>query len=205
VTPTTGTGLRRCLPPTFVDVRAQAYPAQVSSTPGLVDVDHELATRLRAGDAAAFHQLLGKYSSNVLARLRALGIALEQAEDLTQETWLRVWQHRQSFLDGNFRGWLMTIAGNVARTHQRKPHLPLIDNADAFAALPPKMTSDRVDALRECLADLDDQFVDAVRDDYAGLTTEEIARKNNISLDTVASRIHRGRKRLKDCIQRRLS
>jgi RNA polymerase sigma-70 factor (ECF subfamily) len=70
---------------------------------------------VRDGSAAAFEELVSRYQGRLLMVLRHLVGSREQAEDLTQEVFLRVYRARQSYQPGaKFSTWLFTIANHVA-------------------------------------------------------------------------------------------
>lgn len=76
--------------------------------------------RLAAGHDAALNDLMARHARAVFGYLyRMLGNE-DDANDLAQETFVRVYQHRDSFkTDAKFSSWLYTIAGNLARNHYR--------------------------------------------------------------------------------------
>jgi RNA polymerase sigma-70 factor (ECF subfamily) len=81
------------------------------------DSDGALVERLRAGDEAAFTELVGRYSGALMRLVRMYVPSTAVAEEVVQETWLGV----LSGLDGfegrsSLRTWLYRIALNRART-----------------------------------------------------------------------------------------
>ena len=61
------------------------------------DIDYSLIRAIQNGDMVAFSQLVDRYKGrlmNVIGRMLSSG---EEAEDIVQETFVRVYQHRQSF------------------------------------------------------------------------------------------------------------
>jgi RNA polymerase sigma-70 factor (ECF subfamily) len=76
--------------------------------------------RLAGGHDAALNDLMARHAQPVFQFLcRMLGNE-DDANDLAQETFLRVYQHRASFKPGaRFTTWLYTIAANLARNHHR--------------------------------------------------------------------------------------
>ena len=80
-----------------------------------LDPDVRLMLEVRDGNAAAFEELVSRYQGRLLTVLRHLVGGREQAEDLTQEVFLRVYRARQSYQPGaKFSTWLFTIANHVA-------------------------------------------------------------------------------------------
>ena len=72
------------------------------------------------GDAQAFQELVERYQGRLVTVLEHLVGNRDQAEDLAQEVFLRVYRARQSYKPGaKFSTWLFTIANNVASTALR--------------------------------------------------------------------------------------
>jgi len=76
--------------------------------------------RVRAGDAAAFEQLVARYQSRLIGLLDHLVGNRDQAEDLAQDVFLRVYRARETYRPGaKFATWLFTIANNLALNARR--------------------------------------------------------------------------------------
>lgn len=76
--------------------------------------------RVRNDDAAAFEELLRKYQPRLVRLMRTIGPKPDMAEDLAQETFMRVFRARHRYEAGaKFSTWLFTIAANVARNATR--------------------------------------------------------------------------------------
>lgn len=85
---------------------------------------------VREGSAAAFEELVLRYQGRLLTVLRHLVGNREQAEDLAQEVFLRVYRARESYQpDAKFSTWLYTIANHAAanalRSKARHPEVTL--------------------------------------------------------------------------------
>jgi RNA polymerase sigma-70 factor (ECF subfamily) len=86
----------------------------------LRDPDVRLMLAVAAGDALAFEELVLRYQCRLVTVLEHLVGNRDQAEDLAQEVFLRVYRARQSYQPGaKFSTWLFTIANNVAATALR--------------------------------------------------------------------------------------
>jgi RNA polymerase sigma-70 factor (ECF subfamily) len=85
------------------------------------DRDHKLMARVADNDLTAFNELVNLYKGKLFTMLvRMVGTA-EEAEDLLQETYVRVWEHRRNFDDRYcFSTWVYTIAMNLGRNELRK-------------------------------------------------------------------------------------
>ena len=86
----------------------------------LLDPDVRLMLQVRDDDAAAFEELVMRYQNRVVAILAHLTRRHEQAEDLAQEVFLRVYRARKRYTpDAKFSTWLFTIANNIALNAKR--------------------------------------------------------------------------------------
>lgn len=84
------------------------------------DPDVRLMLRVREDDASAFAELVQRYEGRLIRLMRTIGPRTDMAEDLAQETFLRVFRARKNYQAGaKFSTWLFTIAGNVARNASR--------------------------------------------------------------------------------------
>jgi RNA polymerase sigma-70 factor (ECF subfamily) len=136
------------------------------------------------------------------------------AEDLTQEVFVRVFRSLSSYTPGTFEGWLHRITTNLfldgARRKAKIRFDALAEDADTRlpgrAPSPDAQVSDRLfdDDVEAALAALPPDFRAAVvLCDIEGLTYEEIADVLDLKLGTVRSRIHRGRAMLRKTLAHR--
>ena len=80
--------------------------------------DNLLITKAQSGDEGAFKFLMTKYYPRVYASLFAFTKSREDSEDLTQLTFIKVWQKINSFRgDSAFFIWVYRIAINLAKNH----------------------------------------------------------------------------------------
>jgi RNA polymerase sigma-70 factor (ECF subfamily) len=88
----------------------------------LVDEDVRLMLAFRDGDGRAFDALFERWAGRVLRFLERMVGETSVAEELVQETFVRVWRARERYRpEARFSTWLFTIAGNVARNELRRP------------------------------------------------------------------------------------
>ncbi len=84
------------------------------------DPDVLLMLDVQKDDASAFEELMRRYQGRVFSLLRHLTGQRDQAEDLTQEVFMRVYRARKTYRPGaKFITWLFTIAHNVAMNSLR--------------------------------------------------------------------------------------
>ncbi len=133
----------------------------------------------------------------------------DDAADLVQEVLLRVRRGLDGYTPGSFDGWLWRITRNAflddVRRRKRRPTVPLPEQTDRmsnWASPDPDevLASMRLgEDIQKALLDLPYEFREAVvMCDVIGLTYEEIAVAVDSPIGTVRSRIHRGRKLLKE-------
>jgi RNA polymerase sigma-70 factor (ECF subfamily) len=94
------------------------------------DPDVRLMLAVQKDDAASFEELMLRYQNRIQTLLRHLTGSREQAEDLTQEVFLRIYRVRKTYKpQAKFSTWVFTIANNIAlnalRTKKRKPEVQL--------------------------------------------------------------------------------
>ena len=107
--------------------------AAISETSGqlaLRDPDTRLMLRVRDEEPNAFAELVEKYQHRLVAVLHHLVGNQEEAEDLAQEVFLRIYRARKKYrARAKFSTWLFTIANNLAlnalRSRRRKVAVPL--------------------------------------------------------------------------------
>lgn len=135
------------------------------------------------------------------------------AEDLTQETFIRVFRSLASYKPGTFEGWLHRITTNLfldmARRRARLRMEGLPEDTDRIAGDDPSpeevYSETHLDPdLQAALDELPPEFRAAVvLCDVEGLSYEEIGATLGVKLGTVRSRIHRGRQALRSSLERR--
>lgn len=159
------------------------------------------------GEPTTFEQVLDQYLDPLYATARHLCATTADAEDLVQETCLRAYRSfAQLRSTQKAKAWLFSILFNqaidAARTRRRRPQvadMPLEEALRVHAANPEREPSvETALAVREAMAMLDPEFRVVVwLADGEGFTTIEIARLLGLPQGTVASRLFRGRRRLR--------
>ena len=163
------------------------------------------------GDRSAmpsWDELVRQHADRVYRLAYRLSGSQQDAEDLTQETFIRVFRSVQNYQPGTFEGWLHRITTNLfldmvrRRTRIRMEALPEdYDRVPADQPNPEQIFHDsRLGPdLQAALDSLAPEFRAAVvLCDIEGLSYEEIGATLGVKLGTVRSRIHRGRQALRD-------
>ena len=174
--------------------------------------DVELINRILAGDENAFASLVKKYEKQVHALAwRKIG-DFHIAEEITQDTFLKVYQKLSTLKDPNqFSGWLYVIATNLCRAWIRKKRLetePLenteIESIDETYSryVAEEQTKVTVEAQREVVKKLLAKLKESERTVmtlyyFGEMTCEEISRFLGVSTSAIKLRLHRARQRLK--------
>ncbi|GAB3161481.1 hypothetical protein GCM10027059_11760 [Myceligenerans halotolerans] len=139
----------------------------------------------------------------------------QDAEDLTQETFIRVFRSLSSYTPGTFEGWLHRITTNLfldmARRRKRIRMEAMGDDDGAVAATGEQGRPEREfehanlgHDVQHALDELRPEYRAAVvLCDIEGLSYEEIAKTLNVKLGTVRSRIHRARAQLREALEHR--
>jgi RNA polymerase sigma-70 factor, ECF subfamily len=158
----------------------------------------------------SWEQVVREHSARVYRLAYRLSGNAQDAEDLTQDTFIRVFRSLASYQPGTFEGWLHRITTNLfldmVRRRQRIRFDALPDDTEKLAGSAPSPEQVYVDThldpqIQAALDALQPEFRAAVvLCDIEGLTYEEIAATLGIKLGTVRSRIHRGRVQLREAL-----
>lgn len=171
------------------------------------DVDAGLMSRVRSGDRQAFADLVERHQDAVVNYLTRLTGDRDRAEDLAQESFLRLFRSAGGYTEQGFlRAYLFRIATNLVRSEERRERtwrllLPFLGKeGHAEPAAPSGLL--RQELSREvaaAVAKLPLRYrVPLVLHEIEGWGYSEIARALGCREGTVKSRIHRGRRHLKE-------
>jgi RNA polymerase sigma factor (sigma-70 family) len=185
-----------CDPGAVPEPSAPTEPAAAVATEGWV--------------APTWEQVVRDHSARVYRLAYRLSGNQQDAEDLTQETFVRVFRSLADFSPGTFEGWLHRITTNLfldmVRRRQRIRFDALPEDTERLPGTSPSpeqvYTDTHLDPqIQAALDALSPEFrVAVVLCDIEGLTYEEIAATLGIKLGTVRSRIHRGRVQLREAL-----
>src|SRR5687768_3547825 len=188
----------------------------------LHDPDVRLMLQVRSGNAPAFEELVLRYQNRLLTILEHLVGNREQAEDLAQETFLRVFRARDRYEPGaKFSTWLFTIANNVAsnalrsRSRRREVGVPesngsesgvlsLEQLAKATSGFMPTRALDKAEQaemVRHAVAALSErQRMALLLAKFEGMSYQDIADSMDLSVQAIKSLLSRARVNLKEIL-----
>jgi RNA polymerase sigma factor (sigma-70 family) len=181
--------------------------------------------RVQGGDEAALGALMERWELPVKRLLARIVMNASEAEELAQETFVRVWQQREKFRAGaEFRPWVFSIAANLARNRlrwwRRRPTVSLqewSETEDGGRRTDSRETGDggqvtgtagleraeRAVAVREAIAALPTELREAiVLFEYEQMSQAEIAAAAGCTAKAVESRIARAREKLRAALKR---
>lgn len=167
----------------------------------------DLLGRCQRGDEPAWRELVSQYTRKVFGLAYRFTGKVDEAEDLTQEIFVKVYQTLDRFVEteGSFPAWLMTVARNHAidhyrrrkEEHRRKAQDPAILDFMASGEEGPLRSLERSErvalvhrGLRALPLDLREPLILC---DLQGLAYVDAAKTLGVPLGTVKSRINRGR------------
>ncbi|WP_163511087.1 RNA polymerase sigma factor SigE [Fodinicola acaciae] len=161
----------------------------------------------------SWDEIVREHSARVYRLAYRLTGNRHDAEDLTQDVFVRVFRSLDGFSPGTFAGWLHRITTNLfldqVRRKARIRFSALPDDAERLAGstrTPEEAYADERfdDDIQAALDSLSPDFrVAVVLCDVEGLSYEEVAATLGIKIGTVRSRIHRGRAALRSALEHR--
>ena len=198
------------------------YDATIYSsamTPMLSD-DHRDMARLVAGHDTALNDLMTRHGDKLFHYLTRSLQNEDEAADLAQETFVRVYQHRAKFNPARkFSTWLYAIASNLVRdcyrSRVRHPQVSLDAKNDASdITFGEKLTdeklipsesmqvAERAEVVRKAVAKLPEELrTPLILAEYEEMSQAEIGEILDCSVKAVETRIYRARKQLREALQ----
>lgn len=179
--------------------------------------DEDLIERFQKGDLYAYDLIVKRYKDQLLNFVYRFVGNQEEAEDIVQETFLRVYRKRHAYKRvAKFSTWIYTIAGNLSRTElRRRKRRKLFSITDLGYEDRDYEISDedfnpenQVDGVikEEIIQKEIDQLSPKFRQviilrDVQELSYEEISKIIKVPIGTVKSRVNRGRLKLQGKLQ----
>jgi RNA polymerase sigma-70 factor (ECF subfamily) len=176
--------------------------------------DTRAMQRVQAGDEAALAALMERWELPVKAVLARIVLNARDAEDLAQETFVRVWQQRRKFNPAaEFRPWVFAIAVNLARNRlrwwRRRPEVALEEwsaaSGDGVGGVSSPATAseraERAAAVQAAIAALPAELREVVvLFEYEHLSHQEIGGILDCTPKAVESRLYRARAKLREAL-----
>jgi RNA polymerase sigma-70 factor (ECF subfamily) len=182
--------------------------------------DQDLARRCLAGDEGAYRELIRRYERQVYSLAFRMVRVREDAEDLTQGTFIRMFKALDRYDPARaFPAWLFTIAARLSIDHVRRRRVktvplyrtdPGTEEEHVVEVRDPGLGPEEL-AVRRQEERAAENLIGSLPEHYRivvmlrhqqGLSYEEIAGALRLPLGTVKARIHRARALLKEHLER---
>lgn len=172
----------------------------MQSDPGL----ESLMVRYQEGDSSAVSALVNRLSPQLHRFFLAQVVSRQYADDLLQETWLRIHQVRHTYRPGEpVLPWLYAIARHIRVDHYRKVlrteirHQRLEDSPDIpHRSEPASAATPDLEALLATLPESQREVLSMLK--VAGMSLEEVARATASSVGSVKQKAHRAYENLRE-------
>lgn len=170
----------------------------------------QLVKKLKTGDLNAFNQLFNVYSSRLYHFAYGYFKSKDEAEELVQETFCKVWERKSDLKEEfQFRSYLFTIAFNYVRKYFRsKALLNKYMESVTTGSVRDMPTSQDVNypSLKELVDRLVDEMPEKrrlvfIKSRYEGKTATDIAEEMNISKSTVENHLNQALRHLRNCLR----
>ncbi len=168
----------------------------------------ELIRDFKKGDSRAFEKLFQKYHKKLYAFLFNLLHSKEDAEEIVQETFIKIWEKRKDFIDGySFHSFLFTIAKNAFLNLNRKKINRVVfeERLNFLEEISSGRTDDYIlfKETKEIITTIIEGLPPKRKEIFLlrkieGLSRKEIAEELNISISTVDNQLMKANIYLKD-------
>ncbi|MDZ7689971.1 MAG: sigma-70 family RNA polymerase sigma factor [Balneolaceae bacterium] len=183
--------------------------------------EQALMKRVKAGDTKALEELYDLYKSLLFGMIVSIVKTREEAEDLLQEVFMKIWEKAYTFDEdrGNVYSWIVTLTRNKAIDRVRSKGYKTQEKAsnrvdepgfsletDRFDPLQTTIFSDRAELVKQALDEIPDkqrQVIEVAY--YDGMTQSEISEHFDIPLGTVKTRTRQGLMKLKNILEDHIS
>lgn len=176
-------------------------------------VDDIIIKKAAKGDKDAFRIIVEQYKNLVFAACYKVVKDPHEAENLTQETFLKIYKSLSQYRYQGFKTWVMRIAVNKAIDSKRKMKKIQereINNVEVMDFIEdPKLSvgeqlikKEQAQQLALCCKELPEKYSTIINQYYMeSKSCKEISIEQNINIKTVQTRLVRGRKLLKDRLE----
>ncbi|MDM7997350.1 MAG: sigma-70 family RNA polymerase sigma factor [Acidobacteriota bacterium] len=180
--------------------------------------EQKLVERCLQGDDAAWEMVVTSYGKRIYNLSYRYTNRKEEAEDLTQDILIRVYQNLKSYRSevGSFQNWILRVARNLIIDHYRQVRrFPQAAGSEELETMNikdekvpnPQRVAEQAEAskfLQDGLRDLSPELKEAIiLRDIEGMAYQDIADLLRVPEGTVKSRINRGRLELAKLLMKR--
>jgi len=174
--------------------------------------DEELVMLIRAGDTSAFEILVMRYQKQIFALAYRLGGDYDEANDMAQEAFLRIYRELPRYdASRRFFPWMYKVAYNTCLNvlHKRPREAANLDQMgdtaapDAAAHSPTAAyaETERAEVIHRALQSLPEQYRIPLTLKYlGGLSYQEISEQMDLPVSTIETRLFRGRNMLRSAL-----
>jgi RNA polymerase sigma-70 factor (ECF subfamily) len=178
------------------------------------DEDVRLMGLIRAGDTAAFEQLVERHQMLVVGTVARMLGSNSDVDDIAQQVFIRVWKSAGRYVPrAKFTTWLLKITRNLVfnelRRAKRRAHIPIQTNPDAeeiplkeegvLAPDAAALEKELQEAIDKAIAQLPEtQRMAVILRRYEDLTYDQISEVLDISIPAVKSVLFRARTELRE-------
>ncbi len=175
--------------------------------------DKDILFNLVDEDIESYSILVDRYKNRLLNFVYRFVKDFDVAEDIVQETFLRVYRKRHDYKAiANFSTWIFTIAGNLAKSELRRRKRWKFFSLDAYndnekkfelpdnGIKPDRAASVRIldENIQNAIDKLQDKYKESlILRDIEGMSYKQIADITRVPVGTVKSRVNRARKKLR--------
>ena len=171
-----------------------------------LDIDLQaLMARYQQGDSEAATTLVHRLSPQLHRFFLVKGSSRPHADDLLQETWMRIHQVRHTYRRGQpVLPWLYAIARNIRVDHYRKAsrgegrEQPLEPKHDVPAELHSRSRNADLESLLATLPESQREVIAMLK--VSGMSLEEVARATASSVGSVKQKVHRAYEKLREAL-----
>lgn len=166
--------------------------------------DKELICRILEGDVQSFSSLVNKYYSRIYSFLYKMNISREDAEDLAQEVFIKVYNNLYKYDDRwNFSTWIFRVAINTLKDFRKRKGIKTEELTESHAAIESQSPEAYMEnrAQHEMIAKMFNALNEETRTMmvlryFHGFSLKEIGEICKTSPDAVKMKIFRGRSKL---------
>jgi RNA polymerase sigma-70 factor (ECF subfamily) len=207
-------GITTTLPAEEIVPMMPSVPLAPDSTPVAADVvfdeDSELLDKLAIGDEAAFRMLVERHIDRAYAiALRIVGNAAD-AEDVVQDTMLKIWSHRGRWQHGRakFSTWLYRVISNRCIDLRRKPRNENVETVPEVADGQPGaieiIERNELNGMLELAMQRlpEQQRIAVIFSYHENMSNGEIAQVMDTTVAAVESLLKRGRQQLRQLLRK---